>query len=62
MPIPLGIFWRCKIDEILTYSFYPWFYVWYSLFGFQNFASVCEARFASVLIFVAHAGCRHTQF
>ena len=27
MPIPLGIFWRCKIDEILTYSFYPWFYV-----------------------------------
>ena len=27
MPIPSGIFWRCKIDEILTYSFYPWFYV-----------------------------------
>ena len=43
MPIPSGIFWRCKIDEILTYSFYPWF-VWYCLFGFQNFASVCEAR------------------
>ena len=44
MPIPSGIFRRCKIDEILTYSFYPWFYVWYCLFGFQNFASVCEAR------------------
>ena len=44
MPIPSGIFWRCKIDEMLTYSFYPWFYVWYCLFGFQNFASVCEAR------------------
>ena len=27
MLIPSGIFWRCKIDEILTYSFYPWFYV-----------------------------------
>ena len=27
MPIPSGIFWRCKIDEILTYSFYTWFYV-----------------------------------
>ena len=24
---PFGYFWRCKIDEILTYSFYPWFYV-----------------------------------
>ena len=42
--IPSGIFWRCKIDEILI-SFYPWFSVWYCLFGFlQKFASVCEAR------------------
>ena len=47
--IPPGIFWRCKIDEILTMSFYPWLSVWYCLFGFlQKFASVCEARFASV--------------
>ena len=38
--IPSGIFWRCKIDEILI-SFYPWFSVWYCLFGFlQKFASV----------------------
>ena len=42
--IPSGIFWRCKIDEILI-SFYPWFSVWYCLFGFlQKFASVCGAR------------------
>ena len=42
--IPSGIFWRCKIDEILI-SFYPWFSVWNCLFGFlQKFASVCEAR------------------
>ena len=42
--IPSGIFWRCKIDEILI-SFYPLFSVWYCLFGFlQKFASVCEAR------------------
>ena len=42
--IPSGIFWRCKIDEILI-SFYLWFSVWYCLFGFlQKFASVCEAR------------------
>ena len=42
--IPSGIFWRCKIDEI-SISFYPWFSVWYCLFGFlQKFASVCEAR------------------
>ena len=27
MRIPLGIFWRCKIDEILTMSFYTWFSV-----------------------------------
>ena len=28
MRIPSGIFWRCKIDEILTImSFYPWFSV-----------------------------------
>ena len=26
MRIPSGIFWGCKIDEILTIlSFYPWF-------------------------------------
>ena len=25
--IPSGIFWRCKIDEILTMSFYTWFSV-----------------------------------
>ena len=24
--IPSGIFWRCTIDEVLTMSFYPWFY------------------------------------
>ena len=42
--IPSGIFWRCKIDEILI-SFYLWFSVWNCLFGFlQKFASVCEAR------------------
>ena len=47
---PFGIFWRCKIDEILTImSFYPWLSVWYCLFGFLQkfttfFASVCEAR------------------
>ena len=42
--VPSGIFWRCKIDEILI-SFYPSFSVWYCLFGFlQKFASVCEAR------------------
>ena len=49
MRIPSGIFWRCKIDEILTMSFYTWFSVWFCLFGFlQKFAtfcaSVCEAR------------------
>ena len=27
MRIPSSIFWRCKIDEILTMSFYPWFSV-----------------------------------
>ena len=28
MRIPSGIFWRCKIDEVLTImSFYPWFSV-----------------------------------
>ena len=48
MRIPSGIFWRCKIDEILM-SFYTWFSVWFCLFGFlQKFAtfcaSVCEAR------------------
>ena len=33
--IPLGIFWGCKIDEILTLlSFFPWLSVWYCLFGF----------------------------
>ena len=47
--IPSGIFWRCKIDEILTMWFYTWFSVWFCLFGFlQKFAtfcaSVCEAR------------------
>ena len=29
MRVPSGIFWRCKIDEMLTMSFYPWFSVWY---------------------------------
>ena len=30
MRIPSGIFWGCKIDEILTLlSFYPWLSVWY---------------------------------
>ena len=24
---PFRYFWRCKIDEILTMSFYPWFSV-----------------------------------
>ena len=44
MRIPSNIFRRCKIDEI-SMSFYPWFSVWYCLFGFlQKFASVCEAR------------------
>ena len=34
----------CKIDEVLM-SFYPWFSLWYCLFGFlQKFAGVCEAR------------------
>ena len=38
MRIPRGIFWRCKIDEILTIlSFYPWF-------SLQKFASVSKAR------------------
>ena len=47
---PFGIFWRCKIDEILTImSFYPWLSVWYCSFGFLQklatfFSSVCEAR------------------
>ena len=27
MRIPSGIFWRSKIDEILTMSFYTWFSV-----------------------------------
>ena len=31
MRIPSGIFWRCKTDEILIMSFYPWFSVWYCL-------------------------------
>ena len=50
MRIPSGIFWRCKIDEILTImSFYRLFSVWYCLFGFLQkfatfFASVCEVR------------------
>ena len=39
--IPSGIFWGCKIAEILTLSFYPWLSVWYCLFNmhkcFQNF-------------------------
>ena len=44
MRIPLGIFRRCKIDAI-SMSCYPWFSVWYCLFGFlQKFASLCEAR------------------
>ena len=35
MRIPSGIFWGCKIDEILTLlSFCPWLSVWYCLFGF----------------------------
>ena len=50
MRIPSGIFWRCKIGEILTKSFYTWFSVWFCLFGFLQklatfCASVCEARF-----------------
>ena len=50
MRIPSGIFWRCKIDEVLTIiSFFAWFSVWSFLFGFIQkfatfFASVCEAR------------------
>ena len=32
MRIPSGIFWCCKIDEILTMSFYTWFFVWFCLF------------------------------
>ena len=49
MHIPSGIFWRCKINEILTISFYAWFSVWSFLFGFIQkfatfFASVCETR------------------
>ena len=39
MRIPSGIFWRSKIDEILTIlSFYPWFSVWYCLFGLRSTA------------------------
>ena len=43
MRIPSGIFWRCKIEEILTIiSFYSWFSygslgsLVYSLFGFRQ--------------------------
>ena len=47
MPIPSGIFWRCKIDEILTYSFslgsYDIAYLVFKtsqVFAKQGFASV----------------------
>ena len=52
MRIPSGIFWRCKIDEILTIlSFCPWFSVWYCLFGFLFKSSQVFVKhdFASVL-------------
>ena len=34
MRISSGIFWSCKIDQILKLSFYPWLSVRYCLFGF----------------------------
>ena len=48
---PFGYFWRFKIDEILM-SFYPWFFVWYCLFGFFKSSQVfAKHGFASVLQF-----------
>ena len=45
MRISLGIFWRCKIDEIVTMSlvFRMILLIWFSS-KVRNFASVCEAR------------------
>ena len=48
MRIPSGIFWRCKIDEILTMSFYTWFSIWFCLFGFLQFSQ------PSVQVFAKH--------
>ena len=45
-----GIFWRCKIDEILTImSFFSWFSLWYCLFGF-----LFKSSQLSSLVFAKH--------
>ena len=48
---PFGYFWRCKIDEILTMPFYPWFSVWCCFLVFFKISQVFAMQgFASVLL------------